>query len=233
MIRRHLEQNLGAIHCLGRPREVAGELLRLGKGAESGAAHRRLNFVLVHRKDLAFPVGDRQGRCASAQPQPLAFARGSTDDDPRECLGARRILREHRPGHARHIAAFGGIDDHLRKDGLPAGARGNDDAGRPAGGIPQELGSVAPVEERHPGLDERLIQRALNLHGGGEGGKVLAGHRRCAGRRALDNNLTQQYPAGLRATLHVELKVARLGGDRPGKDERQISRTSPAHRSRS
>ena len=102
----------------------------------------------------------------------------------------------------------------------PSGPGGNDNAGRLARGIPQELGGIAPEEERHLGLDERLVQGAFHLHGGGEHGGLLPCHGRFTGRRTLDDNLTQQKPARFRTVLHLKLKVARLGADRAGKDER-------------
>ena len=230
MIRRHLEQHLGAIHRLRRPREVPGELLRLGEGAERGAAHRHLYDVFVHREDFALPVSDRQRRCSLAQPQPLAWAWRSANDHPREFLGADRVLRKRRPGHAGDIAAFCGINDDFSKDGLAAGASGNHDSCRLACGIPKQLCGIAPEKERHAGFNERLVKGALHLHGGGEFGELLARRRSPERRGAFDHNLTEQKPLRSRTALHLELEVTRPGLDCGGKVEPLLLRRSPAQR---
>ena len=139
------------------------------------------------------------------------------DDHPLEPLRPRGVGGEGGAGHPGHGRPRRGVDDHLRPHRLAARPVDHDDARRFAGRVGQHARRRAAEEVPDAGLQERLVQDALDVHrpDGAEGGA------RCGGRFAGAEQHHLAHEDALRAGLAREVHpdVADLPADRHARQE--------------
>jgi hypothetical protein len=98
-----------------------------------------------------------------ARCDPLATSRLAARNATAKNLVARHGGMELRPGHSRHRGTVRGVDDHLGLHRLPPGPIGHHDPRHCAAGIGQHIGYQAAEQERHAGVQQRLVQNAFDV----------------------------------------------------------------------
>ena len=90
----------------------------------------------------------------------------ASDHDTPELLRSGGVLFEGRPRLAGQPGTVSRVDDDLCLHRLTARSIDHHDAGGITLGVLQNVRGAASVEEHHSGLEERVVQRSLDLHRG-------------------------------------------------------------------
>jgi hypothetical protein len=210
---RHLEQFVGRELLLGMIGQRAGLLVGPHQRGVAVVLDVQRQRVLDHREFAAGRAGrvrvGAEERLADDPCRPeVQFLGLPADHDAFERVRAAGIRPEFRAGQAGDGRARRGVDNRLGQHRLPSGPVGHDDAARLAVGVAEHVGRHAAIQELDSGVQQRAVQRFLDVHRTRRRAGALGGfHDRLVGRDDFD--FAQQHAFVAFGPFHEEPHVAR------------------------